>query len=734
MEAVSGPSASMTWPLVMLTSSQTPGHASVAKFQRDLINRLLTKTLQTRALLLGNLVTFHLLGQTPILMVQSLEGRPATRDLVTMDSLAEQLVIVGPSSPPRLIYLQDPTPDMAQGPVCGQGHLEAVTVDGLLGTVRNAIEEVGGSSKEAAMKAAERAVLAGHRVLAMEAPHVGGVSSLLATLHQLVTLPLKKPELYTRYHLRPPRGVLLYGPPGSGKTLLACAAARVADARLLVVNGPDVMSEYYGESEAGLQGVFAAARALAPSVIFIDEIDALAPSRQGSGYAQSGGGSDTSSRVVTTLLTLMDGVSGAQGDSGAVPGQRDRVVVLAATNRPDALDRALRRPGRFEREVEVGVPTPSARFEILTARLSSMRHSLAPEDMQELATSTHGFVAADLSALCNEAAMAALRRRVKTGKAGGGHLSAGLALPAGAGDLKVTMDDFRAAEVVVRPSALREVASDIPPVRWEDVGGLKTVKAHLKEVIEWPLKHADRLKTLGAKAPRGVLLYGPPGCSKTLLARAVAHEAKMNFISIKGGELFSQYVGESEKAVANIFAHARTSAPCILFFDELDGLAGPRDTDGGSAVGERVLSQMLVEMDGLQRPLGVVVLAATNRPDLIDSALLRPGRFDRLLYVPPPDAQSREEIFQVLLRKTQLEADVNLVEASRVTEGYTGADISAICREAALAALEEDINIQAVGQRHLLQACCLVKPSAPPGAFLMSVYEQFRRPGSALYM
>ncbi|KAK9825828.1 hypothetical protein WJX81_000622 [Elliptochloris bilobata] len=560
-----------------------------------------------------------------------------------------------------------------------------------------AAEAIGGGADGPAAEAARRAAAAGAAAAHDGFAALGGLAEQTAALRELVTLPLQAPALFERFGVRPPRGVLLWGPPGTGKTGLARAAAADARARLLVLNGPDVVSEFYGASEAGLLGVFAAARAAAPAVIFIDELDALAPARGGSAADGAGGvgagasaGGDMAARVVTTLLTALDGLNGTSDD------YCNGVVVLAATNRPEAVDAALRRPGRFDRELEVGVPSPAARADILRVTLRRLRHALGNGEVAALAAAAHGFVGADLAALCEEAALVALRRAVAAKRAGK-PLS----------NLQVTAADMRAAQTRVRPSAMREVALELPAVRWDDVGGLAGVKQRLREAVEWPQRHPDALERLGARAPRGVLLYGPPGCSKTLLARAVAAESRLNFLAVKGPELLSKYVGDSEKAVAALFARARAAAPAIVFFDEIDGLAGMRGEGGGgaaAAAGDRVLAQLLTEMDGLQARGGVVVLAATNRPDRLDAALLRPGRFDRALRVPPPDQEGREAILAVHTRRTPLAPDVDLVALAASTPGYTGADLAAVVREAALAALQEDMGARTVAARHFAAA------------------------------
>ncbi|GLC74667.1 hypothetical protein PLESTF_001542800 [Pleodorina starrii] len=619
------------------------------------------------------------------------------------------------------------------------------------------------SAAEAAADAAERALLAGLSSGGVDFSQLGGVGPHLGALRELVALPLRAPHLFAQYGIRPPRGVLLYGPPGSGKTVLARAAAADAGATVFLINGPDVVSEYYGESEASVRGIFAAASALAPSLVLMDEVDALAPARSGGGGSSAhtpsvgGGGSDVSSRLVTALLTLLDGAEedgqqqsgGQQGQSGPCGGGRVHrpVVVVAATNRPDALDPALRRPGRLEREIEVGVPGAEARLEILQAWLRSVRHCLSPSQVGSLAASAHGFVSADLAALVDEAAMCALRRRVaargaerkkeveKEEKdkevqqaAADGLLEAEVEVEMEV----VTLEDFKTAETRVRPSALREVPIEIPAVRWDDIGGMHSVKQALQEAVEWPHKAQSAMSRLGAQPPRGVLLFGPPGCSKTLLARAVASEARLNFLAVKGGELVSKYVGESEKAIAGLFARARSTAPSIIFFDELDGLVGSRggpEAGGGGTAGmsERLLSQLLTEMDGLLERGGVTVLAATNRPDCLDPALLRPGRFDRLIHVPLPDRDARVEILRVQLRCCPVAADVDVELLAVRTAGYSGADLAAVVREAGLAALEEDLGAEQVAMRHFETALRLVAPSVQPSTNMMAVYGRMQR-------
>jgi len=538
---------------------------------------------------------------------------------------------------------------------------------------------------------------------------VGGLHSQLQALREVIRLSLLEPELLSHYGLPKTRGVLLFGPPGTGKTMLARAIAAEAKAELIVVNGPELVSAYVGESEAALAKTFNDALVAQPSIVFIDEVDTIAPSRESLG---DGDASDMERRIVTSLVSHLDNVA---ADA--------RVLVIAATNRPQDIDISLRRPGRFDQEIEVGVPTPSERADILRSCLSRTVHSLTDDDIQEIADSTHGFVGADLAQLCNEAAMTALRESISQSE------SQKLVRA-------VSSVHFRIAKETVRPSAMREVQVEVTRVKWDDVGGQEEVKQALKESVQWPQLKANELRMVGAQTPLGILLFGPPGCSKTLLARAVASEAKLNFLAIKGPELYSKYVGESEKAVRDLFRKARQVAPAIIFIDEIDGMVASRaqvvglSGDDAGSVGERVLSQLLMEMDGLVPLNGVVVVAATNRPDRLDPALLRPGRLDRLLYVPPPTDSTRAAIFRIHLRKTPIDESVSVAELAERTEGYTGADIAGVCREAALAALKEDIQSTCVSSRHFGHAISVVRPSK--SSLPLSIYESFMRPGFRL--
>ncbi|MEM4747872.1 MAG: CDC48 family AAA ATPase [Archaeoglobaceae archaeon] len=528
---------------------------------------------------------------------------------------------------------------------------------------------------------------------------IGGLKEELQKVREIIELPLKYPELFKRLGIEPPKGVLLYGPPGTGKTLIAKAVANEIGASFFTINGPEIMSKFYGESEQRLREIFEEAKQNAPSIIFIDEIDSIAPKRE----EVTG---EVERRVVAQLLALMDGLE-----------SRGQVIVIAATNRPDAIDPALRRPGRFDREIEIGVPDRDGRKEILEIHTRKM--PLAEDvNLDELADLTHGFVGADLEALCKEAAMHALRRVLP-------EIDIDKEIPQEViENLKVTREDFMEALKNIEPSAMREVLVEVPKVGWDDIGGLENVKQELKEAVEWPLKYPELFRTTNIKPPKGILLYGPPGTGKTLLAKAVANESNANFISVKGPELLSKWVGESEKHVRDMFRKARQVAPCIIFFDEIDSLAPRRGALGDTHVTERVVSQLLTEIDGLEELRDVVVIAATNRPDLIDPALLRPGRIERHIYIPPPDKEARKEIFRIHLRGKPLAEDVNLDELAEKTEGYSGADIEAVCREAGMLAIrevvskikdEKEIKEAAkkikISKKHLEEALKKVKPS-----------------------
>ncbi len=498
---------------------------------------------------------------------------------------------------------------------------------------------------------------------------IGGLKRELHRIREICELPLRYPEVFERLGIDPPKGVLLHGPPGCGKTLIARAVAHETSAKFFTINGPEIIHKFYGESEAHLRKVFEEAAKQAPSVIFIDEIDAIAPSRD-----KVVG--DVEKRVVATLLTLMDGLS-----------RRKNVIVLAATNLPNVLDPALRRPGRFDREIAISIPDRDGRKEILEihSRGMPLAHDV---DLAHVASITHGFVGADLEALCREAAMLCLRRLLPAIDFGSGQIPYET-LQA----LEVRMGDFEGALREVEPSAIREVFVEVPNVGWDDVGGLDDVKRELIESVEWPLKHAEIFATAGIKPPRGILLSGVPGCGKTLLAKAVASQTQVNFISVKGPSLLSKYVGESERGVREVFRKAKQAAPCIIFFDEIDALVPARGSGGNdSGATERVIGQFLAEMDGVEELNGVLVLGATNRPDILDPALLRPGRFDIQLEIPLPDLRGRREIFRIALKDKPATPDVSPDDLAAKTEGFTGAEIQGACTRAARTALREALD------------------------------------------
>ena len=502
---------------------------------------------------------------------------------------------------------------------------------------------------------------------------IGGLKEEISKVREMIELPLKHPEIFERLGVEPPKGVLLYGPPGTGKTLLAKAVANETNATFTVINGPEVMSKWYGESEKKLREIFEQAQQNAPSIIFIDELDAIAPKRE-----EVHG--EVERRVVAQLLSLMDGLAA-----------RGQVVVIGATNRQDALDPALRRPGRFDREIMIGVPNRDGRKEVL--QIHTRRMPLEKDvNLDFLADVTYGYVGADLAALVKEAAMATIRRLL---------LEIGTIEEQGIPKellekLIVTKGDFEEARRVVEPSAMREVLVQIPNVKWDDIGGLDGAKEELIEAVEWPLSRPDSFKKMGIRPPKGVLLFGPPGTGKTLLAKAVANESNANFISVKGPELISKWVGESEKAVRKIFKRARQVAPAVVFFDELDSVAPRRGSEFGAKVGERVVDQLLTEMDGLEELTGVVVIGATNRPDIIDPGLLRPGRFDRHILTGVPDREGRLKIFGIHTKNVPLAKDVKIEKLADLTDGFVGADIEALTREAAMRAMRRDENAKEV--------------------------------------
>lgn len=517
---------------------------------------------------------------------------------------------------------------------------------------------------------------------------IGGLEDEIKKIREMVELPLKHPEIFGRLGIEAPKGVLLHGPPGTGKTLLAKAVANETNSNFILINGPEIMSKFYGESEANLRKKFEEAEKNAPSIIFIDEIDAIASKRE-----ETRG--EVERRVVAQLLSVMDGLK-----------SRGRVVVIAATNRPNSLDPALRRPGRFDREIEIGVPGKEGRLNIMKIHTRGM--PLAKNvNLPEIASITHGFVGADLQSLAKEAAMIVLRRLLPDFNLDEEEPISKDVLE----KLYVSQKDFKDALKIVRPSAMREVLIETPNITWNDVGGLEEVKQKLVEAVEWPLKQPQVFERMGIRPPRGILLYGAPGTGKTMLAKAVAKESEANFILVNGPGLLSMWVGESERALREIFKKARQAAPAIVFFDEIDALAPRRGLGDSSRTGERMVNQLLTEMDGLEELNDVVVIAATNRPDILDSALLRPGRFDRIVYIPVPDEKGREKILNIHIKGMPLEKDINIKELAKKTQGYAGADLEAVCREAAMIALREDIKNKTVSNAHFQKALEAVRPS-----------------------
>ena len=526
---------------------------------------------------------------------------------------------------------------------------------------------------------------------------IGGLNDEIKKIREMVEIPMKHPELFQRLGIEPPKGILLHGPPGTGKTLLAKAVANESDANFILLNGPEIMSKFYGESEKKIRDIFEEAEKTAPTIIFIDEIDAIAPKREDvTGEVER--------RVVSQLLSMMDGLKG-----------RGKVIVIGATNRINSIDSALRRPGRFDREIEVGVPDKAGRLQILKIHTRGMPLTKNVK-LEDLASLTHGFVGADLEALAKEAAMNVLRKYLPQMKLEEEQIPKEILEK-----LIIEQEDFRDALKVVRPSAMREVLVETPNVSWEDVGGLEEVKRELKEAVEWPMKYPDSFKRMGIRPSRGILLYGPPGTGKTLLAKAVAKESEANFIQVKGPSLLSMWVGKSEEGMRKIFERARQVAPCVIFFDEIDSLAGKRGVEMGTKVTERVLNQMLAEMDGLEDLKDILVIGATNRPDMLDAALLRPGRFDKILLVGAADTKGRENILKIHTNKIPLgegkkaltpkEREAFLKEFADKTEGYTGADLESLAREAAMLALRESLDLEFVSKKHFDEALKKVKPS-----------------------
>lgn len=528
---------------------------------------------------------------------------------------------------------------------------------------------------------------------------IGGLSDEVKKVREMIELPLRHPELFERLGVEAPKGVLLHGPPGTGKTLLAKAVARETTANFISIGGPEIMSKFYGESEERLREIFKEAEENAPSIIFIDEIDSIAPKRD----EVTG---ETERRVVAQLLALMDGLE-----------SRGKVVVIGATNRPNALDPAIRRPGRFDREIEISIPNRNGRLEILQIHTRGMPVD-ADVNLEKLADLTHGYAGADLAALCKEAAMHSLRRIVPEMDLEMESIPVEIL-----NKINVMRDDFFAALREMQPSSLREVLIESPNLRWEEIGGLEDAKRELREAVEWPLRYGQLFDHMNATPPKGILLYGSPGTGKTMLAKAVATESEANFINVKGPEFLSKWVGESEKAVRETFRKARQAAPCIVFMDEVDSIAPVRGGNFDSHVTERVISQLLTEMDGLESLHNVVVIAATNRPDMIDPALLRPGRFDRLVHISMPDLEGRKKILEIHMKKKPLAEDVDIADIAKRTEGYSGADLSALANEAVMLAIrgivakggdlsQESLQREKVSMKNFLDAMEKVRPTS----------------------
>jgi len=627
-----------------------------------------------------------------------------------------QRLTLAPTEPLRIVGGEEYLSQILEGRVLARGDYVPISV---MGRKIDLVVTSTTPTAEAVIVTEQTQVTVGEQV--KEAPRaipriayedIGGLRPVIQKVREMIELPLRHPELFERLGVEAPKGVLLHGPPGTGKTLLAKAVASETNANFYSIGGPEIMSKFYGESEERLREIFKEAQENAPSIIFIDEIDSIAPKRE----EVTG---EVEKRVVSQLLSVMDGLQ-----------SRGKVVVIGATNRINSIDPALRRPGRFDREIEIGVPDRDGRLEILQIHTRGM--PLAEDvDLKKLADVTHGFVGADLEALAKEAAIRALRRILPEMDLEAENIPAEVL-----NKIIVRMSDFQEALKEVEPSAMREVLVEVPDIKWEDIGGLEGVKEELREAIEWPLKYPELFAQMNAVPPKGLLLYGPPGTGKTLLAKAAANESEANFISVKGPELLNKFVGESEKAIREVFRKARQASPCIIFFDEIDSVAPVRGSSSGdSNVTERVISQFLTEMDGLEELRNVVIIAATNRPDIVDPALLRPGRFDRMLLVPPPDLEARKQIFRIHTKKTPLAEDVKPDELARKTEGYTGADIASICNTAVMLSIKEHIGKAKdaedakkkakglkVAKRHFDEAMQKVKPISSQE---LRMYERF---------
>jgi transitional endoplasmic reticulum ATPase len=598
-------------------------------------------------------------------------------EIKKVQSKNAQKVTLAPTEPLRIVGAEGYLKDYLLGSLLNTGDIFPLTIMGqrvdlvVISTKPSGPVLIEDSTEVTVSEESEKAVQVAKDggIPSISYEDIGGIKNQVSRLREMIELPLRHPELFKRLGVEAPKGVLLHGPPGTGKTLLAKAVAHETNANFYTIGGPEIMSKFYGESEERLREIFKKAEENAPAIIFIDEIDSIAPKRE----EVSG---EVERRVVAQLLSLMDGMS-----------TRGKVVVIGATNRINAIDPALRRPGRFDREIEIGVPDKEGRLEILQIHTRGMPLE-KDVDLGIIANMSHGFVGADLQAVAKEAGIRALRRVLPEIDLNTENIPSDILKK-----IVVKMDDFLSVIKEIEPSALREVFVEIPDVKWEDIGGLGDVKQELQEAVEWPLKYHGLFVHSDATPPKGILLYGPPGTGKTLMAKAAAHESEANFISIKGPELLSKWVGESEKGVREIFRKARQASPCIVFFDEIDAIAPTRGALGSdSHVTERVISQLLTELDGLEVLSDVIIIGATNRPDIIDAALLRPGRFDRLLYVPPPDKEARTQIFKIHTSKKPLAGDVNIDTLASQTEGYTGADIAGLASAAVMLALRQHIE------------------------------------------
>src|SRR5918911_3783748 len=641
---------------------------------------------------------------------------------------AEQ-VILSPTEELNIVGLEEHLPELLEGRVIAKSDMIPLNIMGRkIGFVITSLSPSSGGaslvdsgSTEFIIGSVPKATTKGGAgVPRITYEDIGGLKNEVQKVREMIELPLRHPEIFERIGIEAPKGVLLYGPPGTGKTLLAKAVANETNANFYSIGGPEIMSKFHGESEERLRETFKQAQENSPSIIFIDEIDSIAPKRE----EVSG---DVEKRVVSQLLTLMDGIEG-----------RGKLVVIGATNRPNAIDPALRRPGSFDREIEIGIPDEEGRFDILQIHTRGMPLT-EDVNLESIAKVTHGFVGADLEALSKEAAMRSLRRVLPEINMEQSKIPLEVL-----NKIKITNEDFQNALKDVQPSAMREVQIQRPNIKWDDIGGLPEVKEELAEAIEWPLKHADLFNQADVKPPKGLLLYGPPGTGKTMIAKAVATTSEANFISVKGPELISKWVGESEKGVREIFRKARQAAPCVIFFDELDAIAPRRGSEGDAHVTERVISQLLTELDGLEVLTNVMVIAATNRPDIIDPALLRPGRFDRLLYVPPPDRDSRIQIIKIHIKKKPLAEEINIEELANHTDGYTGADIASLMSTSVMLALRDHITKYKdpkeadnhakelkVNMRHLEEAMKKIRPlSTQELNMYKTISEQFGKSGS----